>query len=136
MIGRVGCTRRRAVSCVIGGRWRWSSSPELVVDEIGQRGLFDALTDGPFLTDVVLHEEGVFGEFLAARDGLLPEDEALLAAQWALVDRGVFEVLETTGTQLELRDVARGDRIRVVNTHPSDRTRAGMLLFGRPTPGR
>ena len=52
------------------------------------------LADGPFLRDVVLHEDGVFGEFLAARDGLLPDDEALLAAQWALVDRGVFEVLD------------------------------------------
>ena len=73
-------------------------------------------------------------EFLAARDGLLPDDEALLAAQWALVDRGVFEVLETTGTELELRDVATGDRIRVVNTHPSDDIRAGTLLVGRPLP--
>ena len=40
----------------------------------------------------------------------------------------------TTGTELELRDVARGDRISVVNTHPSDRTRPGMLLVGRPLP--
>jgi hypothetical protein len=106
----------------------------LVVDEIGQRGVFDELADGPFLRDVVLHEDGVFGEFLAARDGLLPDDEALLAAQWALVDRGVFEVLATTGTELELRDIARGDRIRVVNTHPSGRIRAGMLIVGRPLP--
>lgn len=106
----------------------------VVVDELGQRGVFDELADGPFLRDVVLHEEGAFGAFLAARDGLLPDDEALLAAQWALVDRGVFEVVKTTGTQLELRDVARGDRIRIVNTHPSDRIRAGMLLVGRPLP--
>jgi hypothetical protein len=107
---------------------------ELVVDEINQRDWFDVLADGPFLRDVVLHEDGVFGEFLAARDGLLPDDEALLAAQWVLVDRGVFEVLETTGTELELRDVARGDRVRVVNTHPSDGIRAGTMLLGRPLP--
>ena len=106
----------------------------LVVDEISQPELFDALVDGPFLQDLVLHEEGAFGEFLAARDSLLPDDEALLAAQWALADRGVFEVLDTTSTQLELRDLSRGDRIRVVNTHPSDRVRAGMLLVGRPLP--
>ena len=76
----------------------------------------------------------MFGEFLAARDGLLPDDEALLAAQWALVDRGVFEVLATTGTELELRDIARGERLRVVNTHPSGRIRPGMLIVGRPLP--
>ncbi len=75
----------------------------LVVDEISQPELFDALVDGPFLQDLVLHEEGAFGEFLAARDSLLLDDEALLAAQWALADRGVFEVLDTTSTQLELR---------------------------------
>ncbi|MET0145217.1 MAG: SEC-C domain-containing protein [Ilumatobacteraceae bacterium] len=105
----------------------------LAVDEIGQPNWFEVLADGPFLRDVVLHEDGVFGEFLAARDGLLPDDEALLAAQWALVDRGVFEVLDTTGAELHLRDVARGDRIRVVNVHPSD-IRVGMLLVGRPLP--
>src|SRR5829696_4343166 len=33
-----------------------------------------------------------------------------------------------------LRDIARGDRIRVVNTHPSNSIRAGMLLVGRPLP--
>ena len=92
------------------------------------------LRDGPFLTDVALHEEGVFEEFLAARDAPLPGDEALLAAQWTLVDRSVFEVLETTGKQLVLRDIARGDRIRVVNTHPSDEVRVGTTLVGRPLP--
>jgi hypothetical protein len=107
---------------------------ELVVDEINQRDWFDVLADGPFLRDIVLHEDGVFAEFLAARDGLLPDDEALLAAQWALVDRGVFEVLETTGTELELRNIATGDGVRVVNTHPADGIRPGSLLLGRPLP--
>ncbi len=76
----------------------------------------------------------MFAEFLAARDALLPDDEALLAAQWAMVDRGVFEILDVHPSGLELRDVARGERISVVNTHPSDRTRPGMLLVGRPLP--
>jgi SEC-C motif len=105
----------------------------LVVDELAQGDWFDVLADGPFLRDVVLHEDGVFTEFLAGRDGLLPDDEALLAAQWALVDRGVFEVLATTGTELDLRNLATGDRVRVVNTHPAE-TRPGMLLLGRPLP--
>ena len=107
---------------------------ELVVGEDGPRSLARELRDGPFLTDVALHEEGVFEEFLTARDALLPDDEALLAAQWTLVDRSVFEVLETTGKQLVLRDIARGDRIQVVNTHPSDEVRVGTTLVGRPLP--
>jgi hypothetical protein len=107
---------------------------ELVVGETNQHDWFDVLIDGPFLRDVVLHEDGVFAEFLAARDGLLPDDEALLAAQWGLVDRGVFEVLATTGTELELRNIATGDRVRVVNTHPADGIRPGSLLLGRPLP--
>ena len=106
----------------------------LIVDEIDQGELFDALSDSPFVPDVVLHEDGVFAEFLAARDGLLPDDEALLAAQWALVDRGVFEIIATHDTGLELRDVARGERISVVNTQPSNQTRPGMLVVGRPLP--
>ncbi len=105
-----------------------------MVDEIDQRTLFEDLLEAPFVADVVLHEDGVFAEFLAARDALLPDDEALLAAQWAMVDRGVFEILDVHPSGLELRDVARGERISVVNTHPSDRTRPGMLLVGRPLP--
>jgi len=112
-----------------GRRWqRWPKSPRC-----GRGSRFDVLAHGPFLRAVVLHEDGVFGEFLAARDRLLPDDEALLAAQRALVDRGVFEVLERTGTELDLRTVVTGDRIRIVNAHPSD-IREGMLLVGWPLP--
>ena len=107
---------------------------ELIVDEFDQRVLFDALLDGPFVPDVVLHEEGVFAEFLAARDRLLPDDEALLGAQWALVDRAVFELVEVHRTGLELRNVATGERISVVNAQASEWTRPGMLVVGRPLP--
>ncbi len=105
-----------------------------IVDEIDQRKLFEDLLDAPFVADVVLHENGVFAEFVAARDQLLPDDEALLAALWATVDRGVFEILDVRHGGLELRDVARGERITVVNTHPSNHTRPGMFLVGRPLP--
>ena len=54
--------------------------------------LADELQMTPFFADVALHEYGVDDEFLADRGWLLPDDEALLAAQWALVDRGVFEI--------------------------------------------
>jgi len=106
----------------------------MIVDEIDQSRLFDALVESPFVPDVALHEDGVFAEFLAARDELLPDDEALLAAQWALTDRSVFEIVEVRDTGLELRDLASGERIRVTNTHPSDQTRPGVVLVGRPLP--
>jgi hypothetical protein len=49
------------------------------------------LRASPVVMDLAL-QHSVFAEFLAARDGLLPDDETLPAAQWALVDPGVFEV--------------------------------------------
>ena len=106
----------------------------MIVDELDDGELFDALIDSPFVHDLVLHEEGMFAEFLAARDDLLPPDEALLGAQWALVDRSVFEIIATHTTGLELRDVATGDRIDVVHASPSEQTRPGMLMVGRPLP--
>ncbi|MFN8036768.1 MAG: SEC-C metal-binding domain-containing protein [Acidimicrobiia bacterium] len=96
--------------------------------------LYDELAGTPFVLDIALHEDGVFDEFLAARSALLPDDEALLAAQWALVDRGIFEIQRIDGDRLALHDIGRGEHITVVNTHPSRRTRVGTLAFGRPLP--
>ena len=98
------------------------------------RRLYEELVDAPFVVDVALHEERVFDEFLAARSDLLPDDEALLAAQWALVDRGVFEIRGIDGGRLDLHDVGRGEPVTVVNTHPSSRTRVGTVMLGRPLP--
>ena len=58
-------------------------------------GHFDMLLDmveSPLVADVVLCEAGVFDDFVAERDALLPDDEALLAAEWSVVRRSVFEV--------------------------------------------
>ncbi len=57
--------------------------------------LADALAAGaadPLVIDAVLFEGGAFAEFLEVRGSLLPDDERLLADQWLLVDRSVFEV--------------------------------------------
>lgn len=97
-------------------------------------GAYRRLRHSPVLMDLALHEDGVFADFLAARDSLLPDDEALLAAQWALVDRGVFEVEHVHGERLELRDIGRGERVTVTNVHPNARTKRGTLLLGRPLP--
>ncbi|MDX2380570.1 MAG: SEC-C domain-containing protein, partial [Acidimicrobiia bacterium] len=45
------------------------------------------LMDSPAAVDLALLEGGACAVFLAARSDLLPADEALLAAQWTLVDR-------------------------------------------------
>ncbi|HWT49063.1 MAG TPA: SEC-C domain-containing protein, partial [Mycobacterium sp.] len=52
----------------------------------------DAALDDPLVLDAVLFEGGAFAEFLEMRGALLPDDERLLAEQWLLVDRSVFEV--------------------------------------------
>ena len=92
------------------------------------------LASSPLVLDLALHEEGVFTEFIDARGWLLPDDEPILAAQWMLVDRGVFEVVEVYDDGLQLRDIGRGGTITVTNTHASDATRPGMHLLGRPLP--
>lgn len=96
--------------------------------------LFGELVSSPFVDDLALHEGGVFDEFLAARHTLLPDDEALLASQWALVDRGVFEILRISGDRLELHDIGRGEDVVVVNTNPSPASRPGTVMVGRPLP--
>jgi hypothetical protein len=111
----------------------WDLADE-IADPIEDHGLNRQLRNAPFVADLALHEGGVFAEFLAARDRVLPDDEALLAAQWAMVDRSVFEIERVDSDRLDLRDIARGERITVVNTHPSDRTRPGTVMLGRPLP--
>ncbi len=63
------------------------------------------------LVDAVLFEGGAFADFLAVRGSLLPEDERVLAEQWLLTERSVFEVDEVHGGHsVTVRDVRTGDR--------------------------
>ncbi len=87
-----------------------------------------------FVIDVVLHEHGLFDEFLEERAALLPADEAILGAQWSLVERSVFEVTRVDGSTLELYDLGRGENIRIVKVVPSEAIRVGMVVVGRPLP--
>ena len=66
-----------------------------------------ALAD-PLVLDAVLFEGGAFAEFLQMRGSLLPDDERLLAEQWLLVDRSVFEVEQVhRGQGVTVRDPHR-----------------------------
>ncbi len=92
------------------------------------------LANDIFLDDLALHEGGVFANFLEQRGHLLPADEALLAAQWALTDRSVFEILDPDPQQFTLRDVRTRDRLVIGNTGPRATARRGTYLLGRPVP--
>jgi hypothetical protein len=99
----------------------------------GGIGLLDAL-DAECVFDVTLHEAGVWQDFLAERQHLLPEDEALLAASWQLVERSVFEVEGLDGAGLQLRDLRSGDRLVVGNLRPGPQISPGSRVWGRPLP--
>jgi len=105
-----------------------------MIDAMDDWSPWRELRASPWLADLALHEGGVFAEFLAARDALLPEDEAMLAAQWMLVPRGVFEIRRAQGENIDLHDIGRGDDITVRNVTPSERMRKGTVVVGRPLP--
>ncbi len=91
--------------------------------------------EDPFVVDVALHELGWFDRFLAERGPLLPEDEALLAASWSLVDRTVYEVVESDrGVGLTVQDLRSAERLQVRERTFSHQARRGMLVCGRAVP--
>ena len=94
----------------------------------------EALAD-PLVLDTVLQEGGWFERFLADRGPLLPDDEAMLARSWTLVERSVYEVLEVTpGKGLLVRDLRTGDRLEVRERSFSRQVRRGALVCARLVP--
>lgn len=93
-----------------------------------------ALND-PLVADAVMFEGGAFAEFLDQRGFLLPDDERLLAQQWLLVDRSVFEVESLrAGRSLTVRDVRTGDRHEVRERTASRQLKVGDLVCARVVP--
>ncbi|MCU1391326.1 MAG: hypothetical protein JWL72_4664 [Ilumatobacteraceae bacterium] len=105
---------------------------ELLADDDDR--LYDELLESELVADLVLHEGDWFDEFLDSRSELLPDDEAILAAQWLLAERSVFEVVGIGKEQIELRDIGSGERLTVVNVTPNHQTRIGGTVVGRPLP--
>jgi tetratricopeptide (TPR) repeat protein len=96
--------------------------------------LLDALDD-PLVADVALFEGGGFAAFLAERGHLLPDDERLLAEQWLLVERSVFEIEGVEpGATLTVRDVRTGDRHVVRERTASRQLQPGVLCCARIVP--
>ncbi len=95
----------------------------------------DAGMADPLVMDVVLFEGGAFAEFLQVRGSLLPDDERLLAEQWLLVDRSVFEVERVNrGESLTVRDVRNGDVHEVRERTAIRQLKAGQLICARVVP--
>jgi hypothetical protein len=96
--------------------------------------LLDALDD-PLTADAVLFEGGAFADFVATRGALLPEDERLLAGQWLLVERSVFEIEQVrSGEGCTVRDVRTGDVHQVSERMGSRHLKPGALICARVVP--
>jgi tetratricopeptide (TPR) repeat protein len=97
--------------------------------------LLDALERDPLVTDAVLFEGGVFAEFLRTRGALLPDDERLLAGQWLLIDRSVYEVEQIHhGEGCTVRDLRTGDVHRVRERSAIRQLKVGALICARVVP--
>jgi hypothetical protein len=98
------------------------------------RWYLDAMAD-PIVGDVVLFEGGGLAEFVATRGGLLPDDERLLAEQWLLAERSVYEVEHVGfGVSLTLRDVRTGDSHKIRSKTVGRTLRGGELVCARLLP--
>lgn len=94
-----------------------------------------AALEEPLVGDAVLFEGDAFADFLRQRGALLPDDEHMLAEQWLLVERSVFEVEAVrAGIGLTVRDVRTGDRHEVREERGSEQLQADMLFCARIVP--
>ncbi len=100
-----------------------------------EREAFEAALADPVVLDAVLFEGGAFEEFLEVRGSLLPNDERLLAQQWLLADRSVFEIEQVhPGRGMTLRDVRTGDTHEVRERTASRQLKPGQLVCARVVP--
>ena len=94
-----------------------------------------AATQDPLVCDAVLFEGGAFGEFLAERGTLLPDDERLLGEQWLLAARSVYDVeTVSSGSGFTARDLRTGDKVEVRERTASRTLKTGMLICARLVP--
>ena len=92
------------------------------------------MTD-PLVGDAVLFEGGAFEDFVEQRGFLLPDDERLLAEQWLLVDRSVFDVTAVRrGVGFTARDLRTGDTLEVRDRAASRSLKPGDLICARIVP--
>ena len=95
----------------------------------------EAAVRDPVVADVVLFEGGAFAEFVQQRGFLLPDDERLLADQWLLVERSVFEITAVRrGAGFTVRDLRTGEVHDVRERTASRQLKPGQLICARVVP--
>ncbi len=128
---------QKAIIFLVDGPWRGA-----VMEAAHVRAQFDEAADAllralttPLVTDTILVEGGAFADFVATRGVLLPEDERLLAEQWLLIDRSVYEIEHVRrGAGFTMRDVRTGDVHQVRERTASQTVQAGALVCARVVP--
>ena len=89
----------------------------------------------PIVIDLALTELGWFEHFFEARGSLLPDDEALLATSWLLVDRTVYEIEATRpGDSVVVRDLRTGEHLDVRERTMSAQATVGQMVCARALP--
>ena len=82
--------------------------------------------------DVLLFEGGALADYLDRRADLIPGDEAMLAQQWLLRPRSLFEVEDVNpGHGMTMRDLMTGDRLEVRERTASTQLTSGDLILTR-----
>ena len=105
--------------------WAGERDPRRLVEAFGE----------DVVIDLTLFEGGVFADFVATRGVLLPEDERLLAEQWLLVQRSVYEVeVVRRDRGFTARDIRTGDRHEVSERLATRQLKVGDLLLVRLVP--
>lgn len=142
---RTGWLYAKAFHHMLSGGWRgqlfetaYARSRYMAVDEDDEDDPRDAMIAAmgdPLVVDAVLFEGGAFEKFLSVRGSLLPDDERLLAEQWLLVDRSVFDVEQVRpGHGITVRDVRSGDTHEVRERTASRQLKPGQLICARVVP--
>ena len=91
--------------------------------------------DDPIVFDLALIELGWFERFLDTFGPLLPDDEALLATSWVLVDRTVYEIEETRSRDgVLVRDLRTGESLDVRERTMSASAKVGQMVCARAAP--
>jgi hypothetical protein len=86
---------------------------------------FDPAED-PLVIDVTTFEAGAFADYLACRREFLTAEDELIAAQWQLAHRSVYEVESVQpGRTIGLRDLRTGDRHTIDSRHASHHLEPG-----------
>lgn len=128
---------QKAVMFLLDGPWRGAVAETAVARAQFAEvpgAVLRALND-PLVIDAVLFEGGAFTEFVATRGVLLPTDERLLAEQWLLIDRSVYEIEHfRRGESVAMRDVRTGDIHQVREWAASQTVTAGALVCARVVP--